>query len=61
MWSHVANLLTIVSIVGLSVLGVVGEAIAFNVLICSAIIIGVIGVVGRWLDAMIDKEEEYCE
>lgn len=50
-----------VSIVGLSVLGVIGEAITMNMLIGSAIAMGIIGVMGRWLDKIIDDEEEYYD
>lgn len=52
--SLIANVLTALSVTGLSVLGVVSSEIALTTIITSALILGVLGLVGRVLDEAID-------
>lgn len=51
-WSHIANASTAVFTVGLAVLGVIGGSLATEILIGSAIIIGLLGVAGKVLDKL---------
>lgn len=52
--SLIANILTALSITGLSVLGVISSEIAFTTIIVAAILLGVCGLIGRILDEAID-------
>lgn len=52
--SMIANILTALSITGLSVLGVLSSEIAFATILTAAIILGVLGLTGRVLDEAID-------
>lgn len=52
--SLIANILTAISITGLSVLGVISSEIAFTTIIVAAVILGFLGLVGRVLDEAID-------
>lgn len=58
--SVVANLLVAISVSGLGVLGVLSSSVALPIVMTSACILGVIGVVGRFLDESYDelREEE---
>lgn len=53
-----ANLLTSLSIAGLSVLGVVGSEVAFPLLLTLAIVFGLFGFFGRFIDQQIDEGRE---
>lgn len=55
--SIIANLFIAVSISGLSVLGVLSSDIAFPTLLISAVILGVIGLLGRFVDETYDDLE----
>ena len=55
--SIIANLFVAVSISGLSVLGVLSSDIAFPTLMTSAVILGVIGLLGRFVDETYDDLE----
>lgn len=55
--SIIANLFVAVSISGLSVLGVLSSDIAFPTLLTSAVILGVIGLLGRFVDETYDDLE----
>lgn len=59
--SIIANLFVAISISGLSVLGVLSSDIAFPTLLTSAVILGVIGLLGRFVDETYDelREEGY--
>jgi FtsH-binding integral membrane protein len=57
--SHIANLLTTISIVGLSVLGVIADGILLNTLVICGIIFGVLGVLGYFTNQAIDEESEW--
>lgn len=48
-----------VSLVGLSMLGILGASITTEALILSVLIVGFIGIIGRWLDSAIDEEAEW--
>lgn len=52
--SMIANVLTALSVSGLSVLGVLSSEIAFTTIIITAILLGVCGLIGRILDEAID-------
>lgn len=52
--SLIANILTALSVTGLSVLGVLTSEIAFPLYLTIAIILGVLGLAGRVLDEGID-------
>lgn len=52
--SMIANVLTALSVSGLSVLGVLSSEIAFTTIIVAAILLGVCGLIGRILDEAID-------
>ena len=52
--SLIANVLTALSVTGLSVLGVVSSEIALTTIITSALILGILGLIGRVLDEAID-------
>ena len=52
--SLIANILTALSVTGLSVLGILSSEIALTTIITSALILGVLGLIGRVLDEAID-------
>ena len=52
--SLIANILTALSVAGLSVLGILSSEIALTTIITSALILGVLGLIGRVLDEAID-------
>ncbi len=52
--SLIANILTALSVTGLSVLGVLSSEIALTTIITSALILGVLGLIGRVLDEAVD-------
>jgi hypothetical protein len=52
--SLIANVLVSLSISGLAVLGVLSSEFAFPVVVATAILFGVLGLVGRILDEAID-------
>lgn len=59
--SIVANLLVALSVTGLSVLGVLSSQVAFGTLAVSASVLGLLGVIGRFVDESyedIKKEDE---
>lgn len=57
--SHLANLLTTISVVGLSVLGVVADGIMLGTLVTSGVLFGVVGVVGHFTNKAIDEGSEW--
>lgn len=52
--SLLANFLVAVSVVGLSILGVLSSQVAFGTLAISASVLGLLGVVGRFVDQSYD-------
>lgn len=56
--SILANFLIALSVSGLSVLGVLSSEIAFPLLACLAIIFGLLGLTGRFVDQGIDDALE---
>lgn len=52
--SLLANFLIAVSVVGLSVLGVLSSQVAFGTLATSASVLGLLGVIGRFVDQSYD-------
>ena len=59
--SLVANLLIALSVTGLSVLGVLSSQVAFGTLAISASVLGLLGLVGRFVDESyedIKKEDD---
>ena len=52
--SILSNILVALSISGLSVLGVISNAMVTPLLVCIAIVFGVLGLVGRILDQGLD-------
>lgn len=58
---HIANLFVAVSISGLAVLGVLSSGIAFSVLVPIAILFGILGAAGRFVDQTIDDANEDSE
>ena len=56
--SILANLFVAVSISGLAVLGVLSSGLAFNILVPVAILFGILGACGRFVDQTIDDIEE---
>lgn len=52
--SIVANLLVAISISGLGVMGVLSSQVAFGTLAISASVLGLLGVVGRFVDQSYD-------
>ena len=59
--SHLANLLTTISVVGLSVLGVVADGIMLGTLVTSGVLFGVVGVIGHFTNKAIDEGSEWSE
>ncbi|MNQ04612.1 hypothetical protein D3C85_173300 [compost metagenome] len=63
--SIAANLFVAISVSGLAVLGVLSNAIAFNILVPVAILFGVLGAAGRFVDQSIDdaleRDEEHAK
>lgn len=58
--SLVANILVALSVSGLAVLGVLSSQVAFGTLAISASVLGLLGVIGRFVDQSYDdmREEE---
>ena len=56
--SILANLFVAISISGLAVLGVLSSGLAFNILVPVAILFGILGACGRFVDQTIDDIEE---
>lgn len=56
--SIVANLLVALSITGLSVLGVLSSQVAFGTLAVSASVLGLLGLIGRFVDQSYDDLEK---
>lgn len=56
--SIVANLLVALSVTGLSVLGVLSSQVAFGTLAVSASILGLLGLIGRFVDQSYDDLEK---
>lgn len=52
--SLVANILVALSVTGLSVLGVLSSQVAFSTLATSASVLGLLGVIGRFVDQSYD-------
>lgn len=50
-----------VSVVGLSVLGVVAEAILLKSLLVCGVVFGVLGVIGHFTNKAIDEEAEWVD
>lgn len=59
--SHIANLLTAISVIGLSVIGTIATNVAISTLVTLAITMGIIGVLGKWLNSTIDEYAEYVD
>ena len=57
-YSILANLFTALSISGLAVLGVVSNGMAFPLLVATAILLGFIGLIGRFMDSSVEDLEE---
>ena len=60
-WSIIANILIALSVSGLSVLGVIVSEVALPVILCFAIPLGILGLIGRILDQNIDDFKEDSE
>ena len=60
-WSIIANILVALSISGLAVLGVISNVIAVPLLVCLAIALGLVGLVGRVVDQGLDNLKERSE
>lgn len=56
--SLVANILVALSVTGLSVLGVLSSQVAFSTLAVSASVLGLFGVLGRFIDQSYDDMED---
>lgn len=56
--SIIANILVALSISGLAVLGVISNVIAIPLLVCLAITLGVVGLLGRVIDQGLDDLRE---
>lgn len=56
--SIVANLMVALSVTGLSVLGVLSSQVAFGTLAISASVLGLLGVIGRFVDQSYDDMRE---
>lgn len=56
----IANILIALSVSGLSVLGVVASEVALPVILCFAIPLGLLGLLGRVLDQGLDDVKEEC-
>lgn len=56
--SIVANLLVALSVTGLSVLGVLSSQVAFGTLAVSASVLGLLGLIGRFVDQSYDDLEK---
>lgn len=56
--SLVANILVALSVSGLAVLGVLSSQVAFGTLAISASVLGILGVVGRFVDQSYDDMRE---
>lgn len=52
------NLLIAISVTGLMVLGVLSSNIAFPVLLTSSLVLGVIGLVGRFVDQEVEDARD---
>lgn len=59
--SLVANLLVALSVSGLAVLGVLSSQVAFGTLAISASVLGLLGVIGRFVDQSYDDMREEDE
>ena len=59
--SLVANLLIALSVSGLAVLGVLSSQVAFGTLAVSASVLGLLGVIGRFVDQSYDAMREEDE
>lgn len=57
-WSIIANILIALSISGLSVLGVIASEAALPVILCFAIPLGILGLLGRVIDQGLDDLRE---
>ena len=53
-WSIIANILIALSVSGLSVLGVIASEVALPIILCFAIPLGVLGLLGRVIDQSLD-------
>lgn len=53
-WSIIANILIALSVSGLSVLGVIASEVALPIILCFAIPLGILGLIGRILDQNLD-------
>lgn len=56
-WAHIANFLTAISFCGFAVLGVIEASLTFNTLLTNAILFGVLGLIGRYIDLSIDDKD----
>ena len=52
------NLLIAISVTGLMVLGVLSSNIAFPVLLTSSLVLGIIGLVGRFIDQEVEDARD---
>jgi len=59
--SLVANLLVALSVSGLAVLGVLSSQVAFGTLAISASVLGLLGLIGRFVDQSYDDMREEDE
>lgn len=59
--SHIANLLTAISVIGLSVIGTIATNVAISTIVILSITMGIIGVLGKWLNSTIDEYAEYVD
>lgn len=55
-WAHIANVLTAISIMGFGILGVIEPSLTFGTLLISAIFVGIIGAIGKFLDYSIEED-----
>lgn len=60
-WSIIANILIALSVSGLSVLGVIASEVALPIILCFAIPLGILGLIGRILDQNLDDIKQECK
>ena len=59
-WTILANILVALSVSGLTVVGVIASEVALPTILCIAIPLGIIGLIGRILDQGLDDIRDEC-
>ena len=60
-WPIIANVLIALSVSGLSVLGVIASEVALPLILCFAIPLGILGLLGRIIDQGLDDIKQECK